>query len=109
LSKRTLKAISLATLIALAAALVLIRPTWLAEPALAKPAYMDRYNRNPYAKARFTDRCTVCHIGRAGAERNDFGEAFEDAGYRITPKIREKFPQFFEREPRQEGFDASPH
>ena len=108
MSKRTLKAIVLVTLIAIAATLVLNRPTWLARPVLAKPAYMDRYNRNPYAKLRFTDKCTLCHLGRAGAERNDFGEAFEDAGYRITPKIREKFSQFFEREPRQEGLEASP-
>lgn len=108
MNRRTLKAIVLVTLIAIAASLVLIRPTWLVKPVLAKPAYMARYNRNPYAKARFIDKCTVCHIGHAGAQRNDFGEAFEDAGYRITPKLREKFSQFFEREPRQEGLEASP-
>jgi hypothetical protein len=68
--------------------------------ALAKPAFMDRYNADPYSKAELRGKCTVCHIGRGGGERNDFGEAFEDAGYRITPKLRAKFPDLFERQPR---------
>ena len=66
--------------------------------AFGKPAFMDRYNRDPYSKADLRGKCTVCHIGRGGGERNDFGEAFEDAGYRITPKLRAKFPELFERE-----------
>jgi hypothetical protein len=68
--------------------------------ALAKPAFMDRYNNDPYSRAELRGKCTVCHIGKGGAERNEFGEAFEDAGYRITPKMRAKFPELFEREPR---------
>jgi len=67
--------------------------------ALGKPAFMDRYNRDPYSKSDLRGKCTVCHIGRGGGERNDFGEAFEDAGYRITPKLRTKFPELFEHEP----------
>ena len=68
--------------------------------ALAKPAFMDRYNNDPYSKVDLRGKCTVCHIGKGGGERNEFGEAFEDAGYRITPKLRAKFPEMFEREPR---------
>jgi hypothetical protein len=68
--------------------------------ALAKPAFMDRYNNDPYSKAEMRGKCTVCHIGKGGGERNDFGEAFEDDGYRITPKLRARFPALFEREPR---------
>jgi hypothetical protein len=63
--------------------------------AFAKPAFMDRYNTDPYGKAELRGKCTVCHIGHGGGERNDFGEAFADAGYRITPKLRSKFPQLF--------------
>src|ERR1044071_6091802 len=63
--------------------------------AFAKPAFMDRYNADPYTKAALHGKCTVCHIGRGGGERNDFGEAFADAGYRITPKLRAKFPKLF--------------
>ena len=68
--------------------------------ALGKPAFMDRYNQDPYSRAELRGKCTVCHIGRGGGERNEFGEAFEDAGYRITPKLRAKFPDLFEREAR---------
>lgn len=67
---------------------------------LAKPAFMDRYNNDPFAKAELRGKCTVCHIGKGGGERNDFGEAFEDAGYRITSKLRLKFPDLFERQSR---------
>jgi len=70
---------------------------------LAKPAFMDRYNNDPYSKVELRGKCTVCHIGKGGGERNDFGEAFEDAGYRITPKLREKFPKLFERQPRKDS------
>ena len=69
---------------------------------LAKPAFMDRYNADAYAKAELKGKCTVCHIGRGGGERNEFGDAFEDLGYRITPKLRAKFPELFEKKPRSE-------
>jgi hypothetical protein len=68
--------------------------------AFAKPAFMDRYNNDPYSKAELHGKCTVCHIGKGGGERNDFGDAFEDAVYRITPKLRAKFPELFESRPR---------
>ena len=82
----------LVSAIALAALLKII---FYAPVVSAKPAYMDRYDRAPFARAELRGRCTVCHIGRGGGERNDFGEAFEDAGYRITPKLRERFPKLF--------------
>ncbi len=66
----------------------------------AKPVFMDRYNADPYSKAELHGKCAVCHLGRGGGERNDFGEAFADTGYRITPKLREKFPELFEQKPR---------
>ncbi len=76
----------------------LIPPTSLIRTVQAKPAYMDRYNRDAYAKRELIGKCTVCHVGRGGDVRNDFGEAFEDAGYRITPKLRKNFPALFGRE-----------
>ena len=68
--------------------------------ALAKPAFMDRYNNDPYSRDDMRGKCTVCHVGKGGGERNEFGEAFEDAGHRITAKLRAKFPDLFLREPR---------
>jgi len=73
----------------------LVRPAFLLSTVQAKPAYMDRYNRDTRSKQELVNKCTVCHVGRGGDTRNDFGEAFEDAGYRITPKLREKFPKLF--------------
>jgi len=101
LSARKIKRAVLLALIIATAWIGLIRPAFFAKPALAKPAYMDRYNRDPYAREELMNKCTVCHVGRGGDQRNDFGEAFEDAGYRITPKMRAKFSQLFAREPRQ--------
>jgi hypothetical protein len=72
-----------------------VRPGFLSRTVQAKPAYMDRYNRDARAKQELKNKCTVCHVGRGGDARNDFGEAFEDSGYRITPKLREKFPKLF--------------
>ena len=92
--------------VAIAAAIVdLVRPALVVNPALAKPAYMDRYNRDHYARPELIDKCTVCHVGRGGAQRNDFGDAFEDNGYRVTPKLRAKFPQFFVPEPHKGRVD----
>lgn len=91
----TAKVILIGLLIAVGAFVVLVKPGSLVRPVQAKPAYMDRYNRDSYAKRELMDKCTVCHVGRGGERRNDFGEAFEDAGYRVTPKLRAKFPTLF--------------
>ena len=90
------KLIIILVLTVIAAGVCVLKPTLVATPAQAKPAFMDRYNRDAYAKHALIGKCTICHVGRGGADRNDFGEAFEDAGYRITPKLRKKFPNLFE-------------
>ena len=77
----------------------LVKPAFQALPVSAKPAFMDRYNRDPYSKPELRGKCTICHIGHGGGERNDFGEAFEDAGFRITPRLRENFPEMFVQKP----------
>jgi len=79
-----------------AALLGFIRPGSLSRTVQAKPAFMDRYNRDQYAKPQWKEKCTLCHIGKGGEQRNDFGDAFEDAGFRITPKLRARFPDLFE-------------
>ena|SRR2546423_13469006 len=89
---RRIKLIALMLFIALAATLAVAE---CFHAVAAKPAFMDRYNQDPFARPQLRGRCTVCHIGRGGGERNDFGDAFEDSGYRITPKLRGKFPALF--------------
>jgi len=100
LSHAKAKPIIILALIVIAAAICVLEPNLVATPAQAKPAFMDRYDRDAYAKLELVGKCTVCHVGRGGDARNDFGEAFEDAGYRITPKLRKKFPALFEHEGR---------
>ena len=90
---RRIKLIALVLFIALAATMT--GAECFTRAVAAKPAFMDRYNHDPYAVPKLRGKCTVCHIGRGGGERNDFGDAFEDSGYRITPKLREKFPALF--------------
>lgn len=90
-------------LTAVAVTIGFVKPAFLARPVLAKPTFMDRYNRDRYAKPELIGKCTVCHVSRGGNERNDFGEAFENAGYRITPKLRAKFPTLFEEQPNSDN------
>lgn len=91
--KRNIKLAVAAVFVGLA--MVAVKSSIWTQPVMAKPAFMDRYDRDPYARDEFKTNCTLCHIVHGGGERNDFGEAFEDAGYRFTPKLRKKFPQFF--------------
>jgi hypothetical protein len=89
--------------IALTAFVVLValaKAAFFLQPVAAKPAFMDRYRRDPFSRAELSRKCTICHVGRGGGERNNFGEAFEDTGFRITPRLREKFPEMFTRNPR---------
>jgi hypothetical protein len=99
--RQRVKLIVFVLFVALAASVLGL--SFLTRPAAAKPAFMDRYDRDPYSKATLRGHCTVCHVGRGGGERNDFGEAFEDAGYRITPRLRQRFPTVFEPEPAAPG------
>ncbi len=103
MKQRILRAFILFLLLTGGLVLGLVRPASLSRIVQAKPAFMDRYNRDPYATPEWKDRCTLCHVGRGGEQRNDFGEAFEDAGYRITPKLRTRFPKLFLSESRRDN------
>lgn len=93
--KQRVKAIAAVAFVAAFGYAGLVQPAFLARSAAAKPAFMDRYDRDPYSKAELRGKCTLCHVGHGGGERNDFGEAFEDSGFRITPRLRQKFPDKF--------------
>jgi hypothetical protein len=97
--QRILRALTAFLLLTASVVLGLVRPAPFLRTAQAKPAFMDRYNFDPYAKPQWKDKCSLCHIGRGGEQRNDFGDAFEEAGYRITPKLRSRFPSLFSPEP----------
>lgn len=68
--------------------------------AEARPKYMDLYNEDAYSKAKLQDNCSICHLTKTGGgERTYFGEAFDDAGRKFTPELRQKYPQYFESKP----------
>jgi hypothetical protein len=64
----------------------------------ARPRYMRRYNADPYAKAQYKNKCTICHIGRGGAKNTSFGLDFADAGKQFTPELRAQYPRFFKNQ-----------
>ena len=61
----------------------------------ARPKYMRRYNANTSAKKEYKNKCTICHIGRGGAENTSFGLEFADSGYQFTPALKQKYPKYF--------------
>jgi len=93
--QRVLRAVAACLFLSASLTVAFFKPAFLSITVQAKSSFMDRYNRDQFAKASLRNKCTICHVGRGGAQRNDFGDAFEDAGYRITPKLREKFPELF--------------
>jgi hypothetical protein len=68
----------------------------LLQPAEARPQYFMLFQDDPLHNPSF-DTCATCHLNPAGGgPRNPFGEAFEQAGYQITPMLRANFSERFE-------------
>lgn len=62
----------------------------------ALPDYMKLFAADPRSRLELRNKCSVCHVNPAGSgPRNDFGKAFADAGHKITPELRHKFPDRF--------------
>ena len=62
----------------------------------ARPEYLKIYAADPFSKPELRSQCSVCHVDPAGgSERNAFGKAFLEAGLKITPALRQKFPDRF--------------
>jgi mono/diheme cytochrome c family protein len=62
----------------------------------AMPRFMEWYDALPDAKAELRGKCTTCHVGQDGSgSLTEFGQAFEERGYRFTPELRQAFPGFF--------------
>lgn len=68
----------------------------LALTVQARPEYLAIFAADPYSRPELRSRCSVCHINPAGGgERNEFGQAFARAGFKITPELRKRFPDRF--------------
>lgn len=68
----------------------------LAGSAGARPEYLRIFAADPLSRPELRSSCGVCHINpQGGGPRNEFGAAFAAAGRKITPELREKFPDRF--------------
>ncbi len=82
---------------ALALAACLIVMVFTIVPAAATPEYLARFAADPLSSPQFRNSCDTCHVSAAGGgARNEFGEAFAAAGYRITADMRAQFSERFE-------------
>ena len=64
--------------------------------ANALPDYLKIYEADPFSKPELKGKCSVCHLNPAGGgPRNEFGKAFAQAGHKITPELRQQFPDRF--------------
>lgn len=62
----------------------------------ARPEYLKIFANDPYSRPELRSQCAVCHVNPAGSgPRNDFGNAFDRAGFVITPALRRQFPDRF--------------
>jgi hypothetical protein len=78
-----------------AIAFFFIVPAIVVQKVDARPKYMRLYNASPYSRKNLRNDCTICHIGKGGAENTQFGLAFDDAGRKITSDLRATYPTFF--------------
>jgi hypothetical protein len=76
--------------------LLLLAIAAFATTTRALPEYLRIYASDPFSRPELRTHCSICHVNPAGSgPRNEFGQAFEAAGKKITPELREKFPALF--------------
>ena len=63
----------------------------------ALPEYLRVYAADPLSRPDLRSQCLTCHVKPTGSgDRNAFGKAFESEGFKITPELRQKFPDKFD-------------
>src|SRR3989454_666753 len=64
-------------------------------PIFGMPQFLQMFRSDPFRNPAF-DGCITCHMSPEGGDaRNAFGQAFENAGERITTMLRAQFPDRF--------------
>jgi hypothetical protein len=82
--------------------------SFFAVKSRALPEYLRVYAADPLARAELRSQCTTCHVNpTGGGERNAFGKAFAEAGFRITPELRQRFPDLFNLPDKPQGLPVS--
>lgn len=62
----------------------------------ARPEYLKIFAADPFSRPELRSKCSVCHVNpQGGGARNEFGKAFVNAGFQITPELRRQFPDRF--------------
>ena len=75
----------------------------------ALPEYLKIYASDPFSRPELRTHCSNCHVNPAGSgPRNEFGQAFEAAGKKITPELRQQFPALFRPGPVPQDQTAPP-
>jgi hypothetical protein len=70
--------------------------SWFVVTPRALPEYMRIFSADPLSRPELRTQCSTCHVNAAGGgERNAFGKAFADAGFKITDNLRQRFPDVF--------------
>jgi hypothetical protein len=63
--------------------------------AFSMPQFLQAYRADPFRNPA-VDGCGTCHVNaQGGGVRNDFGQAFQGSGERITPLLRARFQDRF--------------
>lgn len=71
---------------------------------LAHPEYLAIYASDKRSLPSLRDKCSVCHISSAGGgPRNQFGIAFQAAGFMITDSLVQRFPDRFKQDASSSG------
>jgi Membrane bound beta barrel domain (DUF5777) len=64
-------------------------------PAFSMPVFLQAFRADPFRNPAI-DQCGTCHVNpQGGGPRNDFGQAFQASGERITPLLRAQYPDHF--------------
>lgn len=76
--------------------LLIVSVLVIATNARALPDYLKIFAADSFSRPELRTKCSVCHLNPAGGgERNSFGKAFAAAGHKITPALRQQFPDRF--------------
>ena len=68
-------------------------------PSFAFVNCQSKYDDDKRALPKLKGMCNVCHVNASGSgPQNDFGKAFKNAGFMITNKLVEQFPELFKQE-----------
>ena len=69
-----------------------------------------KYDNDKRSLPSLRGNCSICHLNNpnGGGPRTEFGNAFAEAGFKITDEIVSKFPNLFQKPQSNESPSSSP-